>query len=452
LKTILAESDRAAELIRALTYQGFQYASVIIPEVADSAKPIDDAVRWGFMHEAGPFEIWDMLGVKDTAARMKAAGFAPAAWVKDMLKAGCETFYKYRGDSKVGVYDVARQKYVTIPRSPGLTVLSDLKRAKKVISENPGASLYDIGDGAALVEFHTKMNALDDDIFAIANEALDRTEKDFDCVVVGNEGEHFSAGANIGLVLMAAKSQQWELLTQMVKTFQGLNMRMRYFPKPVVIAPAGMTLGGGCEVTMHGSRVVAAAETYIGLVELGVGLIPAGGGTKEMMRRIINPGMRVPGVDIFPFLQQVFVQIGQAKVATSAEEARQMGILGPADRVVINREHLLTEAKREAVHMAAAGYHPPAPELIYAGGRESLAALRIGAWTFKEGKYITEYEGVIASKLANVMAGGDLSRPTWVSEQYILDLECEAFLSLCGEEKTQARIFNMLQTGRPLRN
>jgi 3-hydroxyacyl-CoA dehydrogenase len=452
LKVILGESDRAAQLIKALTFQGLQYASVIIPEVADTPKPIDDAVRWGFMHEAGPFEIWDMLGVQETIKQMKAAGFTPAGWVATMLKAGCETFYKYKGDNKVGVYDVAKQKYITIPKTPGLIVLSELKKAKKVISENPGASLYDIGDGVELVEFHTKMNALDDDIFAIVNEALDRAEKEFVGVVVGNEAEHFSAGANIGLILMGAKSQQWDMLEQVVKKFQGLNMRMRYFPKPVVIAPAGMALGGGCEVTMHGSRVVAAAETYIGLVELGVGVIPAGGGTKEMMRRIINPGMRVPGVDIFPFLQRVFEQIGQAKVATSAEEARQMGILGPADRIVISREHLLTEAKREALHMAAAGYHPPAPELIYAGGRESLAALRIGAWTFKEGKYITEYEGVIAGKLANVMAGGDLSRPTWVSEQYILDLECEAFLSLCGEEKTQARLFNMLQTGRPLRN
>jgi len=452
LKMILGESDRAAQLVMALTFQGLQYASVIIPEVADTPKPIDDAVRWGFGHEAGPFEIWDMLGVKETARQMKAAGFAPAGWVKDMLKAGCETFYKYKGDNKVAVYDVARQKYVTIPKTPGLVVLSELKKAKKVISENPGASLYDIGDGIELVEFHTKMNALDDDIFAIADEALDRAEKEFEGVVVGNEGENFCAGANIGLILMGAKSQQWDMLTQVVKRFQNLNMRMRYFPKPVVIAPAGMALGGGCEVTMHGSRVVAAGETYIGLVELGVGVIPAGGGTKEMMRRIINPGMRVPGVDIFPFLQRVFEQIGQAKVATSAEEARQMYILGPADRIVINREHLLTEAKREAMHMAAAGYHPPAPELIYAGGRESLAALRIGAWTFKEGKYITEYDSVIAGKLANVMAGGDLSRPTWVSEQYILDLECEAFLSLCGEERTQARLFNMLQTGKPLRN
>jgi 3-hydroxyacyl-CoA dehydrogenase len=452
LKVFLGESDRAAKLIKDLTFQALQYASVIIPEVADTPKPVDDAVRWGFMHEAGPFEIWDLLGVKETAKKMKAAGFTPAGWVSTMLKAGCDTFYKYKGDIKVGVYDVSRQKYIAIPKTPGLIVISDLKKAKRIISENPGATLYDINDGIELVEFHTKMNALDDDIFAIVNEALDRAEKDFDGVVIGNEGEHFSAGANIGLILMGAKSQQWDMLTQVVKKFQNLNMRMRYFPKPVVIAPAGLALGGGCEVTMHGSRVVAAGETYIGLVELGVGVIPAGGGTKEMMRRIINPGMRMPGVDIFPFLQRVFEQIGMAKVATSAEEARQMGILGPADRVVINREHLLTEAKREAMHMAAAGYHPPAPELIFAGGRESLAALRIGAWTFKEGKYITEYEGVIAGKLVNVMAGGDLSRPTWVSEQYILDLECEAFLSLCGEEKTQARLFNMLQTGKPLRN
>jgi 3-hydroxyacyl-CoA dehydrogenase len=452
LKVILGESDRAAQLIKVLTYQGFQYASVIIPEVADTPKPVDDAVRWGFMHEAGPFEIWDMLGVRETARQMKAAGFAPAGWVASMLKAGCETFYKYRNGSKVGVYDVTRQKYVTIPRTPGLIVLGDLKKAKKVISENPGASLYDLGDGIELVEFHTKMNALDDEIFTIFEEALERAEKEFDGLVVGNEAENFCAGANIGLILMGARTQQWDMLTQVVKRFQNLNMRMRYFPKPVVVAPAGMTLGGGCEITMHGSRVVAAGETYIGLVELGVGVIPAGGGTKEMMRRIINPCMRIPGVDIFPALQQVFLQIGQAKVATSAEEARQMTILGPADRIVINREHLLTEAKREAMHLAATGYHPPAPELIYAGGREALAALRIGAWTFKEGRYITEYDGVIAGKLANVMAGGDLSRPTWVSEQYILDLECEAFLSLCGDERTQARLFNMLQTGKPLRN
>jgi 3-hydroxyacyl-CoA dehydrogenase len=452
LKVLLAESDRAAQLVRDLTYQGFQYASVIIPEVADTPKPLDDAVRWGFMHEAGPFETWDMLGVAETAKAMKATGFAPAGWVAEMLKAGCETFYKYKGGIKVGVYDVIKKKYASIPRPPGLVLLSELRQAKKIITENGSAALYDIGDDVALVEFRTKMNTIDDDIINLMNTAMDRAIDEFAGLVIGGEAEAFSAGANLAMILMGAKSGQWDMLDEVVRKFQGLNMRMRYFPKPVVVAPAGLALGGGCEITMHASRVVAAAETYIGMVELGAGVIPAGGGTKEMMRRVINPGMRVPGVDIFPFLQRVFEQIGQAKVATSAEEARQMGILGPVDRVVLNRDHLLTEAKREVLHMAAAGYHPPAPELIYAGGRESLAALRIGAWTFKEGKYITEYEGVIAGHLANILAGGDLSRPTWVSEQYILDLEREAFLSLCGNEKTHERMFAILQTGRPLRN
>ncbi|MBU2611247.1 MAG: 3-hydroxyacyl-CoA dehydrogenase/enoyl-CoA hydratase family protein [Chloroflexi bacterium] len=452
MKVFMAESDRAAQLIQTLTYQGFQYASSILPEVADTPKPIDDAVRWGFMHDTGPFEIWDMLGVAATLDQMKAAGFVPAQWVADMLKSGCETFYQYKDDSKVGVYDLSQKKYVPIPRTPGLVILSELKRAKKVISENAGASLYDIGDGVALVEFHTKMNALDADIMGIANEALDRVEKDFAGLVVGNEGENFSAGANLFMVVVAAQQGMWDTLEQAVATLQNLNMRMRYSARPVVVAPAGLTLGGGCEITMHASRIVAAAETYIGLVELGAGVIPAGGGTKEYMRRIINPLMRVPSAEALPGLMKVFEQIGQAKVATSAEEARQFAILGPADRVVLSRDYLLAEAKKEAMHMAATGYKPPAPENIYAAGRDALAALRVGAWSFKEGKYITEYEGVMAAKLANVMTGGDLSKPTWVSEQYILDLEREAFLSLCGNQKTQERMWSLLNTGKPLRN
>ena len=452
LKVLLDESDRAAQLVRVLTYQGFQYSSLVIPEIADTPKLIDDAVRWGFMHGAGPFEIWDMLGVKETVAKMKAEGFAPAAWVEEMLKAGCEAFYQYKGDSKVGVYDVTKKKYVPIKRAPGLVLLKELKRAKKVISENAGATLYDIGDSVALVEFHTKMNALDDDIFNLMNESLDRTEREFVGLVVGNEAENFSAGANLFMVVMAAQNKMWDMLDQAVKKFQDVNMRMRYFPKPVVITPAGLTLGGGCEITMHASRVVAAAETYIGLVELGAGVIPAGGGTKEYLRRIVNPLMRVPSVEVLPGLMKVFEQIGQSKVATSAEEARQFAILGPQDRVALNRDHLLTEAKREVLHMAAAVYKPPAPEQIYASGRDALAALQVGAWSFKEGKYITEYEGHMAKKLAYVMTGGDLSRPTWVSEQYILDLEREAFLSLCGEQKTQERMWALLNTGKPLRN
>lgn len=459
LKVMLDADDKAAKLVQALTYQAFQYASSIIPEVADSAKPIDDATRWGFMHEAGPFETWDMLGVKETVKRMKAAGYAPAKWVEAMLKNGAETFYQYKrsspadkGGDKVGVYDVAKQKYVKIKRAEGMVALRELKGAKKVISENAGASLYDIGDGVALVEFHTKMNALDDDIFNITVEALDRVEKDFDGLVIGSEADNFSAGANLFMVVVAAQQGMWDTLDGAIRKLQGMNMRMRYFPKPVVAAPAGLALGGGCEVTMHASRVVAASETYIGLVELGAGVIPAGAGTKEFMRRIVNPAMKTDSAEVFPYLQRAFLQIGQAKVATSAFEARDMAILTPQDRIILNRDHLLTEAKREVMSMSAAGYRPPAPELIYAAGRDMYGAMKIGAWSFKEGKYITDYDSHIATKLAYVMAGGELSKPQWVSEQYILDLEREAFLSLCGEEKTQARMWSLLQTGKPLRN
>ncbi|MDD2923100.1 MAG: 3-hydroxyacyl-CoA dehydrogenase/enoyl-CoA hydratase family protein, partial [Anaerolineales bacterium] len=452
LQIMLAADDKAAKLVKALTYQSFQYASSIIPEVADTAKPIDDAVRWGFMHDAGPFEIWDMLGVKETVKLMKKEGYPAAKWVDEMLKNGVETFYQYKGDNKIGAYDVSKKKYVKFKAAEGFVFLKDLRGTKKEISKNAGASLFDIGDGVALVEFHTKMNALDEDIFAITSEALDRVENDFDGLVIGNEADNFSAGANLFMVVVAAQQGMWDSLDASIRKLQNMNMRMRYSPKPIVVAPAGLALGGGCEITMHASRVVAAAETYIGLVELGAGVIPAGAGTKEYMRRIINPVMRVENAEPFPAIQKAFLQIGQAKVATSAEEARGMGILNPQDRIIVNRDHLLTEAKREVMHLAAAGYKPPAPELIYAPGRDMYGAMKIGAWAFKEGRYITDYDSHIATKLAYVIAGGDLSKPAWVSEQYILDLEREAFLSLCGEEKTQARMWSLLQTGKPLRN
>lgn len=448
LKTLLEADDKAARLVQALTYQGFQYASSIIPEVADSPKAIDDAIRWGFMHQAGPFETWDLLGVAATVEAMKAQGYEPASWVTTMLKSGKETFYQYEDGRKVGVYDVTTKDYVRIPRSPGLLLL----KGQKVIAENAAATLYDLGDGVACVEFHTKMNALDDDIMSMVIAALDRVEKDFAGLVIGNEAENFSAGANLFMMVVGAQQGMWDMLGAAVKKLQDMNMRMRYFPKPVVAAVAGLTLGGGCEITMHAPRVVAAAETYIGLVELGAGVIPAGGGTKEIMRRIINPAMRSENAEVLPFLQRAFLQIGQAKVATSAEEARQMSILSPSDRIVMHRDHLLAEAKREVLHMAATGYHPPAPESIYAAGRDMLGALRVGAWMFKEGGYISDYDLHIARKLAYVICGGDLSRPQWVSEQYILDLEREAILSLFGEQKTQERMWALLQTGKPLRN
>lgn len=457
LKVLLGADDKAAELIKAITYQGFQYASSIIPEVADTVKPIDDAVRWGFMHEAGPFEMWDMLGVRETTKRMKAAGYPPAKWVNEMLKAGIESFYQYKNGEKVGVYDAVNGKHVKthaparsagVKRPEGMIVL----KQTKIVSQNAGATIRDMGDGIACLEFHTKMNALDEDIMNMTVEALDCLETDFDGLVIGNEADNFSAGANLFMMVVGAQQGMWDVLEAATKKLQNLNLRMRYSPKPIVVAPAGLALGGGCEITMHGSRLVAAAETYIGLVELGAGVIPAGGGTKEILRRILNPVMRVENAEPLAALQRAFLQIGQAKVSTSAEEARDMNILSPADRIVMNRDHLLAEAKKEVLHMIASGYRPPAPESIYAAGRDALAAIRIGAWMFKEGNYITQYDHHIAGKLAYVLCGGELTRPQWVSEQYILDLEREAILSLFGEERTQARMWNILQTGKPLRN
>lgn len=452
LKVMLEADDKAAKLVKALTYQSFQYSSSIIPEVADTVKPLDDAVRWGFSHEAGAFEIWDMLGVKETVKKMKAEGYAPSKWVDEMLKAGVETFYQYKNNNKIGVYDVTKKKYIKLKQDNNFVFLKNLRGTKKEVTKNAGATLFDIGDGVGLVEFHTKMNALDDDISVIVNEAMDRLETDFDGLVVGNEGEHFSAGANLFMVVVASQQGMWDTLDGAIRRLQDMNMKMRYSPKPIVVTPAGYTLGGGCEITMHASRVVAASESYIGLVELGAGVIPAGAGTKEMMRRIINPAMKTEHAEALPFLQKAFLQIGQAKVATSAEEARGMNILNPQDRVIANRDHLLTEAKREVLHLINSGYRAPAPESIYAAGRDYLGALRVGTFMFKEGNYISEYDNHIANKLAYIMCGGDLTRGTWVSEQYILDLEREAFLSLCGEEKTQARMWSILQTGKPLRN
>ncbi len=445
--------DRAAELVRALTLQSFAYSAERIPEIADTPKPIDDAMRWGFGHEAGPFEIWDMIGVKYGIDEMTEFGFPPPDWVKQMVDGGFETFYQYQGSQKVGVYNPTINEYQKIERSPNMIVLDEKREAGKVISENPGAAIFDLGDGVAGLEFHTKMNTIDQDMLDMMQEVLDRAEAgEFEGIVIGNDADHFCAGANLFGVVMAAQNGMWKELDELVKFLQDTNMRMRYFHKPVVVCPAGLTLGGGAEITMHGSRVVAAAELYTGQVEGGVGVIPAGGGTKELMRRILNPPMQTDNVDPFPFLQRIFEQIGMAKVATSAEEARAMGFLGKDDRVIINRDHLLAEAKREVLHMAKNGYSPPPPEKIYAAGRDALAGLRVGLYMFKEGGYISDHDMLVGEKLIYIMTGGNLSAPTWVDEQYILDLEREAFLSLCGEEKTQARMWHMLQTGKPLRN
>jgi 3-hydroxyacyl-CoA dehydrogenase len=296
------------------------------------------------------------------------------------------------------------------------------------------------------------MNILDEDIISMIDRGLDRVEEEFEGLVLGTQADNFSAGANLFMVVMLAQNEDWENLEKAAKTLQDVNMRMRYSNKPVVIAPFGLALGGGLEVIMHANRVVAGAELYAGQVEIGPGVIPAGGGTKELLRRILNPGMRTDDVEALPFLMRIITMIGTAKVSASAENARELGFLGACDRVVLNRDHLLGEAKKEVLNMVGTGYTAPLPEKIYAAGRDAKAALQVGVFMYQEGDYFTDHEAKIVTKAAHVMTGGDISQPAWVDEQYILDLEREAFLSLCGEEKTQERMWNILRTGKPLRN
>ena len=385
LKILLAADDRAGQLVRAITYQGLAYACDRIPEIADTPKAIDDAMRWGFGRDAGPFETWDMLGVAETIPAMIAAGFPPHPWVQEMLESGCPSFYQYAGDTQVGVYNPAHRGYEPIPRPVGLVLLKEQKAAGKLVKKNLGASLIDLGDGVACVEFHTKMNTLDADILGMLNEALDCAVLDFDGLVIGSEAENFSAGANLFLAVMAAQGAMWDDLNNMVKGGQDLNMRMRYFPRPVVGAPAGLALGGGAEIPMHTSRIVAGAELYMGLVEIGAGVIPAWGGTKEMLRRLVNPAQQTKNVEVLPFLQRAFEQIGLAKVATSAEEARQMGFLSPRDRVVLNRDLLL---KRSQEGGAASGLDrlpaSAAREDLRRGSRRSRSAA--GGYLYDAGR------------------------------------------------------------------
>jgi 3-hydroxyacyl-CoA dehydrogenase len=385
---------------------------------------------------------------------MKEAGFTPASWVEEMVKDGVEGFYKVEAARKTAVWNPVERKFIPLADSAMHLRLDQQKTDKeRILKRNTSASLVDLGDGVACVEFQTKMNAIDEDTINMMDEALDYAlEHDLAGIVLGSDADNFSAGANLFGVVMASQNEMWDQLDLLVQKLQNVTMRMRYFPKPVVIAPAGLALGGGAEIIMAGSRVIAAAELYSGLVELGAGVIPAGGGTKEMVRRIVNPPMATPNVVVFPFLERLFSQIGMGQVATSAQEALEMGILTPTDRIVFNREHLLAEAKMEVLHMAETGYRPPLPEKVYAAGRDALSGLKAGLYNYRAAGIITEYEVVLGGKLIHVLTGGNLSKPEWMDEQYFLDLEREAFLSLCGEKKTQERMWHILQKGKVLHN
>ena len=452
LRTLVYATDRAGEFLWRGTCEELCYAANRIPEIAETVVEIDNAMKWGFAREWGPFEVWDAIGLERSVARMKAEGREVPAKIAEMLAAGVTSFYR----SEAGVryfYDFATQSYLPVPVPAGLTVLKSLRERNQVIKRNAGASLVDLGDGVACVEFHSKMNALGEDQIGMIQFALKEVEKNFLGLVIGNQGENFSAGANIMMILMAAQEGDWDELSMAVRQFQQTVVSLRYSPKPVVVAPHHLTLGGGCEMVMHSDQAVAAAETYIGLVEAGVGLLPGGGGTKEIALRAAEIAESVPGADHFEALRRLFELPGMAKVATSAAEARTWGLLRSGDRIVMNDRRVLAEAKRSVLHLAASGYVAPVMRQdVLVLGEPALAKFKLGIHMMKRGRFISEHDGLIGMKIAEVICGGSISRPQRVSEQYLLDLEREAFVSLCGTRATQERLAHMLKTGKPLRN
>ncbi|MCA1594200.1 MAG: 3-hydroxyacyl-CoA dehydrogenase/enoyl-CoA hydratase family protein [Acidobacteria bacterium] len=450
LEFVLAQDDRAGALARHVVYHTLAYAARRVPEITDQIINVDKAMRWGYSHELGPFELWDALGVRKTVEAMEASGIAVAPWVREMLDAGNETFYRSDNDL-LSYYDPARRAYIAEALDERKVELRSLKTAGRVVLENNGASLVDIGDGVACLEFHTKMNTLDEDILEMLRAAIEEVEtKDWRGMVIGNDGVDFSVGANLAAVMGAG---DFDAIERAVREMQDALMAVRFCSRPVVVAPAGRTLGGGCEVTLAGARTVAAAETYMGLVEVGVGLVPGAGGCKELVRRIVSPVMRVTNADPLPFLQQALQTVATAKVSSSAAEARLSGFLNQGDPVVMNRDYQIGEAKRLVLELAEGGYCAPARgKTIYAAGRDALAALRAGLFIMQQGGYMSEYDLHVSLKVAHVLTGGELSAGQWVDEQYFLDLEREAFVSLCGEPKTLERITHMLATGKPLRN
>lgn len=446
---LLADKGKAGEFYRASFYDLFRYCSNRIPEIADETFRIDQGVRAGFGWELGPFETWDTLGVKDTVAKMEEADLKPAQWVYDMLDSGATSFYKVE-DGKRKFYDIDSKEYKVIPGTEEF-ILLDTLRGNNVVWSNAGSTIFDLGDGILGLEFHSKMNAIGAEVLEGINTAITMAEKNYRGVVIGNEAPQFSAGANLAMLFMFAVEQEYDEVNMMIAQFQKTIMRVRYSSVPVVAATAGLALGGGCELTLHADHVQAHAETYIGLVEFGVGLIPAGGGSKEMTLRAADS--YAAGDPEYNRLQDAFMNIATAKVATSAEEGRKLGYIRKEDSITLNRSRLIADAKSKAIAMAEAGYTRPVERTdIKVQGRGGMAMFEAGITGMIYGNYVSEHDAKVARKLAYVMNGGDLSMPTMVSEQYLLELEREAFLSLSAEKKTLERIQSILTTGKPLRN
>src|SRR6266496_3088362 len=453
LKALVWGKDRVGAFLWRTFSRTLAYAANRIPEIADTIVEIDRAMRWGFGWELGPFEAWDAIGVEESVARMKEEGQPIPANVQKLLDAGAKSFYK-KHDGQQFYFDFATEQYLPLADQPGVIILKSVKDRTGVIKKNSGASLIDIGDGVACLEFHSKLNSIGGDTLEMLKIALNEVEKNFVGLVVGNQGQNFSVGANLMLMLMEAQEENWEELDMIGRFFQQSVMSLRYSPKPVVVAPFQMVFGGGCEMVLHADRVRAAAETYIGLVEVGVGIIPAGCGTKEMLVRAMDSIPKdLKDADPFPFIRRAFETIALAKVATSADEARGLGFLAEDDSVSMNKDRLIADAKKEVLALAASGYVQPQQRMdILALGLPALATLKLGVHMMKRGGYISDHDALIGEELARILTGGDLNHATRVSEQYLLDLEREAFLSLIGTRKTQERIAHMLKTGKPLRN
>jgi len=449
-KILVKGKDKAGEFYRKSFTALFAYVSNRIPEISDELYKIDDAMKAGFGWEHGPFQIWDAIGVEKGIELMKAEGLAPAAWVNDMIASGSMSFYTIK-DGASYFYNIPSKKQTKIPGQDAFIILDNIRKTKEVF-KNSGVVVEDLGDGILNCEFQSKMNTIGGDVLAGLNKAIDIAEKDFAGLVVGNQAANFSVGANIGMIFMMAAEQEYDELNMAIKYFQDTMMRMRYSAIPTISAPHGMALGGGCELSLHADKVVAAAETYMGLVEFGVGVIPGGGGSKEMALRASD--LFSKGDVQLNVLQEHFLTIGMAKVSTSAYEAFDSNLLQKGkDIVVVNKDRQIAVAKQHAKLMADMGYTQPARRTdVKVLGKQALGMFLVGTDAMEDSNYISEHDHKIANKLAYVMAGGDLSEPTLVSEQYLLDLEREAFLSLCTERKTLERIQHMLTKGKPLRN
>ena len=435
-----------------VTAESCIYALELLGEIADDIVNVDRAMRWGFNYELGPFETWDAIGVAGSVERMRSEGMVVPEAVDRLLEVGEGSWYVKR-DGGAFFWDVGTEEYLPVPVAEGTIFLSTLAEEGRVIGGSVGATLYDMGDGVGCVAFHTKMNAIDNTILEVIATGCDMVDAgELVGLVVGNEATNFSVGANVGLIGMLAMSQDWDQIDQAVRIIQNTFMRMKYCDGPVVVAPRGMALGGGCEAVMHGDAVRAAAESYIGLVELGVGVIPAGGGCKEMAFRFYGSVPEGVKVDLFPFMEKVFMTVGTATVSTSAEEAKSYGFLRRTDRITLNPDAVLADAKADVLAMAQMGYKAPMPRKVPVPGSTGIAALKVGVHGMRQGGYLSEYDEHLGTVLATVLCGGDVPAGTMLSEQDFLDLEREAFVNLCREQRTIDRILHMLETGKPLRN